>query len=141
MSRLRIMGGSILLAAAVLGCGSPTDSPAQLLEGRWLAYNLQVDGVERNLTGPNASGLGQLDFSPGGSATVWFWFDGHLANIPWPNQWRTEGSVLLIGADLALQTDFSPTFSVTRTTLTLTFEEPQQNGVRREVWKYSRVTS
>ena len=55
--------------------------------------------------------------------------------------WRTEGATLLIGADLALKTDFSPTFSVTKTSLTLTFEEPQQNGVRREVRKYSRVTS
>ena len=141
MSRPRIMGGAILLSAAVAGCGSPTDLPDELLEGRWLAYKLRVDGVERNLTGPNASGLGQLEFSTGGSATVWFWFDGHLGVIPWPNEWRTERATLLIGADLALKTDFSPTFSVTKTSLTLTFEEPQQNGVRREVWKYSRVTS
>ena len=140
MSRSRIMGGSILLSYAVLGCGSPTDPPAELLEGRWLAYDLRVDGVERHLSGPGASGMGQLEFSEGGAVTVWFWFDGHLANIPWPNEWRTEGSILFIGADLDLQSDFSPTFSVTRTSLTLTFEEPQQNGVRRELWKYSRVT-
>jgi hypothetical protein len=110
------------------------------LIGRWLAFDLQVNGIDRHLSGPGANGLGQLDFNNDGTATVWFWFDGHLAVIPWPHEWTTDRGRLFIGADLEVRSDYSPSFSINKDILVLTFEEPQQNGVRREVWKYSRIT-
>ncbi|MBT8397629.1 MAG: hypothetical protein HKO65_01895 [Gemmatimonadetes bacterium] len=140
MPKIRTVSRVLAVCVLASACGSSTEPEPDPLVGRWLAQELQIDGVSRDLSSPAANGLGQLDLFDNGEARVWFWFDGHLSPIPFPHEWRKEGALLFIGADLELQSEFTPSFSVSKADLVLTFFPSPEVGDRIEVWTYSRVT-
>jgi hypothetical protein len=140
MLKTWIAYGTLAFSLLALGCDSPTEAKSDLLIGRWLAYEREYDGVVRHLSLPSTVGIGQFDFSPDGTVEIRFWFDGHLAFLSWPHEWKTEGSELFTRADQGGDWESQGTYSVNKKTLVLTLIHTTENTSTSEIWRYSRVT-